>query len=87
MRHAMRWMFAILILAGMAGMAGLAGCQSSKMVRSGTMDRAPVPAPGKAMVVFLRASSHAGAVQSSVYDTGTESDQFIGIISAKIRIA
>ena len=77
----MRWMLAIVML------AGLAGCQSSKMIRSEAMDHAPVPAPGKAMVVFLRAASRGGAIQASVYDTGAESDQFIGIISRKTKIA
>ena len=81
MRYAMRWILAIVML------AGLSACMSSKMIRSETMDHEPVPAPGKAMVVFLRAASRGGAVQSSVYDTGTESDQFIGIISAKTKIA
>lgn len=39
------------------------------------------------MVVFLHASSYGGAMQVSVYDTGTESDQLIGIISTKTKIA
>jgi hypothetical protein len=79
--YTMRWIAAIVML------AGLSGCMSSKMVRSDAMDHAPVPAPGKAMVVFLRASSYGGAIQASVYDTGAESDQFIGIISSKTKIA
>lgn len=81
MGHTMRWAVAILML------AGLAGCQSSKMVKSEALDHAPVPAPGKAMVVFFRASSYGGAVQASVYDTGEASDQFIGIVSKKTKIA
>ncbi len=39
------------------------------------------------MVGFFRASSDGGAVQASVYDTGDASDQFIGIVSKKTRIA
>lgn len=81
MGYAMRWMFAILML------ASLGGCQSSKMVRADGHDSEPVPAPGKAMVVFLRASSYGGAVQSSVYDTGETADTFIGIVSSKTKIA
>lgn len=68
-------------------LAGLAGCQSSKMIKSEALDHAPVPAPGKAMVVFLRAASRGGAVQASVYDTGDSADQFIGIVSTKSKIA
>ena len=81
MGYAMRWMLVILML------AGLAGCQSSKMVRSEGLDSAPMPAPGKAMVVFLRPASRGGAVQASVYDTGDPADQFIGIVSRKSKIA
>jgi len=36
-------------------------------------------------VVFLRASSLGGAIQSSVYDTGDKADKFIGIVSEKNR--
>lgn len=81
MSYAMRGLFALLML------AGLAACQSSKMVKSDGVDAEPMPAPGKAMVVFLRASSFGGAVQSSVYDTGEAADQFIGILSTKNKIA
>lgn len=81
MKLTMRWLLTIVML------AGLAGCQSSKMIRSEALDHEPVPAPGKAMVVFLRASSYGGAVQSSVYDTGETADTFIGIVSTKSKIA
>ncbi len=66
-------------------LAGLAGCHSSMMVR--TDGAAPVPAPGKALIVFLRPSSFGGAVQSSVYDTRADADAFIGIVSAKTSVA
>ena len=66
-------------------LAALAGCQSSMMVRSSGVE--PTPAPGKAMVVFLRPSSMGGAVQSSVYDTADSGDTFIGIVSSKSRVA
>lgn len=79
MTNLTRWMLAATML------AGLAGCQSSMMVRPAGVE--PTPAPGKAMVVFLRPSSLGGAVQSSVYDTADSGDAFIGIVSAKTRVA
>src|SRR5690348_17859138 len=75
--HFMKWGFAILLV------AGLTGCQSSMMVRSPANAAAPTPAPGKALVVFMRPSSFGGAIQSSVYDTHDSADQFIGIVSSK----
>ncbi|WP_216844781.1 hypothetical protein [Rhodanobacter sp. L36] len=74
-----RWSLGILLL------AGLAGCQSSLMVKS--TGAAPTPEPGKAMVVFMRPSMFGGAIQSSVYDTHAKSDNFIGIVSTKTKIA
>jgi len=74
-----RWSLGLLLL------AGLAGCQSSLMTKAGGGE--PKPAPGKALVVFMRPSSLGGAIQSSVYDTGDKSDKFIGIVSTKTKIA
>jgi hypothetical protein len=74
-----KWSLALLLL------AGLTGCQSSLMVKSG--NATPTPEAGKAMVVFMRPSSFGGAIQSSVYDTHKQGDKFIGIVSAKTRIA
>ncbi len=76
----MRWGFAVLLL------AGLTGCQSSLMVRSSAGAAEPAPAPGKALVVFMRPSSFGGAIQSSVYDTHDSADTFIGIVSTKDKI-
>lgn len=76
----MKWGFAILLV------AGLTGCQSSLMVRSPANTAAPTPAPGKALVVFMRPSSFGGAIQSSVYDTHDSADEFIGIVSSKDKI-
>lgn len=76
----MKWGFAILLV------AGLTGCQSSLMVRSPANAAAPTPAPGKALVVFMRPSSFGGAIQSSVYDTHDSADEFIGIVSSKDKI-
>jgi hypothetical protein len=73
---------------GFALLAGLMGCQSSLMVKSNAAPSAmPTPAPGKALVVFLRPSSLGGAIQSSVYDTHPDGDHFIGIVSTKTKIA
>lgn len=74
-----RWSIGLLLL------AGLTGCQSSLMTKAGNAE--PKPAPGKALVVFMRPSSFGGAIQSSVYDTGDKQDTFIGIVSAKTKIA
>ena len=79
--HFIRWALAILLL------TGLTGCQSSLMVRSGPGSAEPTPAPGKALVVFMRPSSFGGAIQSSVYDTHASADTFIGIVSSKDKIA
>jgi hypothetical protein len=76
----MQWSFAILLV------AGLTGCQSSLMVRSPANAATPTPAPGKALVVFMRPSSFGGAIQSSVYDTHDSTDDFIGIVSSKDKI-
>lgn len=75
----LRWGLAALLL------AGLGGCQSSMMVKAGGSE--PAPAPGKALVVFLRPSSFGGAIQSSVYDTHEGEDTFIGIVSTKTKVA
>jgi hypothetical protein len=74
-----RWSLGLLLL------AGLTGCQSSLMTKAGGAE--PTPAPGKALVVFMRPSSLGGAIQSSVYDTGDKQDTFIGIVSSKTKIA
>lgn len=76
----MRWSFAVLLL------AGLTGCQSSLMVKSSASTAEPVPASGKALVVFMRPSFFGGAIQSSVYDTHDSGDTFIGIVSTKDKI-
>ena len=79
MMRLLRWGLAVLLL------ASLGGCQSSMMVKAG--DSEPMPAPGKALVVFLRPSSFGGAIQSSVYDTHEGEDTFIGIVSAETKVA
>ncbi|GAB3027652.1 hypothetical protein GCM10027285_07250 [Oleiagrimonas citrea] len=63
----------------------LGGCMSSLMTK--TPGAAPSPEPGKALVIFMRPSSFGGAIQSSVYDTGKQGDDFIGVVSAKTKLA
>jgi len=47
----------------------------------------PGPAPGKAMVVFLRPSGMAYAVQSSVFVMKDKDPQLVGIVAAKTKLA
>jgi hypothetical protein len=62
----------------------LGGC-----IASGLMNEVPdeqrvsKPAPGKALVYFVRPSSFGGAIQASVFD----GDKYIGTTSAKTHIA
>ena len=76
-----------LLRKGMAVLllASLGGCQSSLMVKAG--DSEPMPAPGKALMVFLRPSSAGRPIQSSVYDTKDGNDTFIGVVSAETKVA
>jgi len=64
-------------------LALLAGCASSHMAPVPIERQAKGPAPGKALVVFLRPSSIGGAVQSPLYD----GDTYIGTLGMKSRIA
>lgn len=73
------WVLVMLVL------AALSGCQSSMMVKSGGAES--MPAPGKALIVFLRPSSFGGAIHSSVYDTHESADTFVGIVSSKTKVA
>jgi len=44
------------------------------------------PAPGKAMVIFMRPSSLAFAVQSSVFEVVDEQPELVGIVAAKKKM-
>lgn len=72
-----RYLVAFIALTFVALLGGCA-TTSSDMVRAAP---SPEPAPGKALVVFLRPSRYGGAIQSSIYDTNSSS-AFIGIVSA-----
>lgn len=79
MMRLLGWSVGLLLL------AGLGGCQSSMMTRAD--GPASTPAPGKALIVFLRPSTFGGAIQSSIYDTHEGEDTFIGIVSTKTKVA
>lgn len=63
----------------------ISGCMSSLMNKA--VGAAPAPQPGKALVVFMRPSSFGGAIQSSVYDTRGDDNDFIGVVSARTKLA
>jgi len=46
-----------------------------------------VPGSNEAVVVFMRPSTFAYAIQSSVFDVTTEENQLVGIVSAKKKVA
>jgi len=77
----------LVLLAGFACSILIAGCvaTSKDMVRSTATSHQPEP--GKALVVFMRPSRYGGAIQSSVYDTSSASDTFIGIVSSGTKVA
>jgi hypothetical protein len=46
-----------------------------------------VPEPGRALVIFMRPSGFGFAIQSSVFDITDGEPEFLGIVSAKTKIA
>src|SRR5690348_12397408 len=77
-----------LVLAAFAACALvlMGGCvaTSTQMVKTSV---SPAPEEGKALVVFMRPSMLGFAIQSSVYDTHGAGNEFIGIVSAKTKVA
>lgn len=65
----------------------LTACVSTSSLMSPSAVASPVPAPGKALVVFMRPSNYGGAIQASVYDATQPDEAFIGIVSAKTKVA
>ena len=66
----------------------LAGCVQSSYMRDVPPGSADFePAPGKALMVFMRPSAFGGAIQSSVFDVTGEKLEFVGIVSAKTKVA
>jgi hypothetical protein len=66
-----------------------AGCAGTiKNMREVPPDAAaPAPAPGKALVVFMRPSGFAAGIQSSVFSMKEDKPQIVGILAAKAKVA
>lgn len=77
MKSLVRLLLAVCVLV-------LGGCTSGLMTKA---DVTPTPQAGKAMIVFMRPSMFGGAIQSSVYDTQGAHNTFIGVVSAKTKVA
>lgn len=73
-------LFGLLLLGACAG-------TSDYMKNIEPADANYAPKPDKALIVFMRPSSLGFAVQSSVFDVTDGDPQFIGIVSAKKKIA
>lgn len=76
----------IALLAALFVLAALSGCAAT----SPYMTKAsitPQPSSDKALVIFMRPSRYGGGIQASVYDTRGASNEFIGIVSAKTKVA
>jgi hypothetical protein len=63
----------------------LGGCVATSPYMTKT-SVTPQPTPDKALVVFMRPSRFGGGIQASVYDTRNDTNDFIGIVSAKTKI-
>lgn len=73
-------LFAMLLLGACAG--------SSAYMQDVAPENANYqPAPGKALVVFMRPSGLGFAVQSTVFDVTDDAPQMVGVVSAKTKIA
>ena len=62
------------------------GCASPHMARTASKVAPAIP-DNQAQVVFMRPSSFGGAIQSSVYEVRGDSQEFLGIVSAKTKLA
>lgn len=76
----------IALLVAVFALASLSGCVATSpyMTKSSTT---PQPSADKALVIFMRPSRFGGGVQASVYDTHGDGNTFIGIVSAKTKVA
>lgn len=61
----------------------LGACTTTQMTEIPQAERVTGPAPGKALIYFIRASALGGAIQSTVYD----GDQYIGTVSYDSHVA
>ncbi len=76
---------ALLAALALSASACAGTIKNMKEVPAGTAE--PKPAPGKAMVVFLRPSGMGYAVQSSVFEVKGQEPQLVGIVAAKTKVA
>lgn len=77
-----------LILPLAASLLGalLSGCvATSPLMTKATV--APQPSADNALVILMRPSRLGGGIQASVYDEKNGKDEFIGITSAKMKVA
>jgi hypothetical protein len=75
----------IVELGSLAAVVFMAGCASVHMSKA----ERPSQPPGndKALIVFMRPSMLGGAIQASVFDLQGSEEKFIGIVSAKTKVA
>jgi hypothetical protein len=76
----------IAFLAALSVLVTLGGCVATSPYMTKT-SITPQPSADKALVIFMRPSRYGGGIQASVYDTRGASNEFIGIVSAKTKIA
>jgi hypothetical protein len=71
---------AVLLAAGCAGTV-------KNMQEAPVGSAEPAPQPGKAMVVFMRASGVGAAVQASVFELKDTQPAMVGILASKTKVA
>lgn len=77
---------ALLLAAATLFSAGCAGSiKNMREVARGAPE--PAPAPGKAMIVFLRPSGLGYAIQSSVFEVKDGAPELVGIVAARAKVA
>ncbi len=82
-RLAAKWIGVVVLLLAVAGCAGRSKYMQD--VPDGQADY--VSEPGGALVIFMRPSGFGFAIQSSVFDITDGEPEFLGIVSAKTKIA
>ena len=78
-----KWIGVVVLLLAVAGCAGRSKYMQD--VPEGQADY--VPEPGRTLVIFMRPSGFGFAIQSSVFDITDGEPEFLGIVSAKTKIA
>lgn len=68
-------------------LVGLSGCAVKSDLMAPAPDQATQPAPDEARIVFMRPSRYGGAIQASVFETTNDQTQFLGIVSARTKMA